>query len=96
MSKADSRTRGTTGEGSRQVGRRSISRQGADVATDIRPEVLIHRARRDVAEFMFDPANDLAWAGGITASTPNQPGPRGGGDGRTHREIPWAHVQLQL
>ena len=24
---------------------------------------------------MFDPANDLAWTGGITASTPAQPGP---------------------
>lgn len=24
---------------------------------------------------MFDPANDLAWTGGITASTPARPGP---------------------
>src|SRR5664279_2554498 len=48
---------------------------GADVLIDIRPEVVIHRARTDVAAFMFDPANDLAWTGGITASTPNQPGP---------------------
>lgn len=47
----------------------------ADVLIDIRPEVVIHRARTDVAAFMFDPANDLAWTGGITASTPNQPGP---------------------
>ena len=45
------------------------------MAIDIRPEVLIHRARPDVAAFMFDPANDLAWTGGITASTPAQPGP---------------------
>jgi len=45
------------------------------VAINIRPEVLIHRARPDVAAFMFDPANDLAWTGGITASTPAQPGP---------------------
>ena len=49
--------------------------KGAGVAIDIRPEVLIHRARPDVAAFMFDPANDLAWTGGITASTPAQPGP---------------------
>ena len=45
------------------------------MAIDIRPEVLIHRARPDVAGFMFDPANDLAWTGGMTASTPAQPGP---------------------
>jgi hypothetical protein len=38
------------------------------VAIDIRPEVLIHRTRPDVASFMFNPANDLAWTGGITAS----------------------------
>jgi len=42
---------------------------------DVRPEVLIHRARPEVAAFMFDPANDLAWTGGITASRPAQPGP---------------------
>jgi hypothetical protein len=28
-----------------------------------------------VAAFMFDPANDLRWTGGITASRPAQPGP---------------------
>ena len=33
--------------------------KGAGVAIDIRPEVLIHRARPDVAAFMFDPANML-------------------------------------
>jgi hypothetical protein len=42
---------------------------------DIRPEVLVHRSRHDVAEYMFDPANDLAWTGGITASRPARPGP---------------------
>jgi hypothetical protein len=52
-----------------------MTREGADVAIDIRPEVLIHRSRRDVAAFMFDPANDLAWTGGITASIPARPGP---------------------
>jgi hypothetical protein len=45
------------------------------VAVDIRPTVLIRRPRHDVAEFMFDPRNDLRWTGGITSSTPAQPGP---------------------
>jgi hypothetical protein len=42
---------------------------------DVRPAVLVRRARREVAAFMFDPANDLRWTGGITASRPAQPGP---------------------
>src|SRR5664279_1526997 len=42
---------------------------------DVRPEMLVHRPRPDVAAFMFDHANDLAWTGGITASRPAQPGP---------------------
>jgi hypothetical protein len=29
------------------------------VAVDVRPVVLIHRPRNEVAAFMFDPANDL-------------------------------------
>ena len=45
------------------------------MAVDVRPEVLVHRPRPDVAAYMFDPANDLAWTGGITASRPTQPGP---------------------
>ena len=45
------------------------------MAVDVRPAVLVHRPRRDVAAFMFDPGNDLRWTGGITASTPAQPGP---------------------
>lgn len=45
------------------------------MAVDVRPAVVIRRARGDVAAFMFDPANDLRWTGGITASTPAQPGP---------------------
>ncbi|HEY5149443.1 MAG TPA: hypothetical protein VIJ23_06415 [Mycobacterium sp.] len=44
------------------------------MAIDVRPEVLVHRPRPDVAVFMFDPANDLTWTGGITASRPAQPG----------------------
>jgi hypothetical protein len=43
-------------------------------SVDVRPEVLIRRPRSEVAAFMFDPANDLAWTGGITSSTPTQPG----------------------
>jgi hypothetical protein len=45
------------------------------MAVDVRPEVVIRRTRRDVAAFMFDPANDLKWTGGITASRPAQDGP---------------------
>ena len=45
------------------------------MAVDVRPEVLVHRPRAEVAAFMFDPANDLRWTGGITASRPAQPGP---------------------
>ncbi|MGZ4427764.1 MAG: SRPBCC family protein [Nocardioidaceae bacterium] len=42
---------------------------------DVRPTQLIRRPRGEVAAFMFDPANDLAWTGGITSSRPMQPGP---------------------
>ena len=45
------------------------------MTVDVRPEVLVRRPRAEVAAFMFDPANDLRWTGGITASTPAQPGP---------------------
>src|SRR5947209_3464147 len=45
------------------------------MAVDVRPAVLVHRPRGDVAAFMFDPGNDLRWSGGITSSTPAQPGP---------------------
>ena len=45
------------------------------MAVDVRPAVLVHRPRGDVAAFMFDPGNDLRWTGGITSSTPAQPGP---------------------
>jgi hypothetical protein len=44
-------------------------------SVDVRPEVVIRRPRSEIAAFMFDPANDLAWTGGITSSTPAQPGP---------------------
>lgn len=45
------------------------------MAIDVCPTVLVRRPRPDVAAFMFDPANDLRWTGGITASKPAQPGP---------------------
>lgn len=45
------------------------------MTVDVTPSVLIHRAPAEVAAFMFDPANDLRWTGGITASTPARPGP---------------------
>lgn len=45
------------------------------MGVDVRPTVLVRRPRADVAAFMFDPANDLRWTGGITSSTPSQPGP---------------------
>jgi hypothetical protein len=45
------------------------------MAVDVRPSVLVHRPPNEVAAFMFDPGNDLRWTGGITASTPAQPGP---------------------
>lgn len=45
------------------------------MTVDVRPEVRIRRPRAEVAAFMFDPRNDLAWTGGITGSRPAQPGP---------------------
>ncbi|MEP7193942.1 MAG: SRPBCC family protein [Actinomycetota bacterium] len=45
------------------------------MAVDVRPVVLVHRPRDEVAAFMFDPRNDLRWTGGITSSRPAQPGP---------------------
>lgn len=44
------------------------------MAVDVRPVVLVHRPRGEVAAFMFDPHNDLRWTGGITSSRPAQPG----------------------
>jgi hypothetical protein len=44
------------------------------MAVDVRPTIVIRRPRPEVAAFMFDPANDTAWTGGITDSRPMQPG----------------------
>jgi hypothetical protein len=49
------------------------------MTVDVGPSVAVHRPRAEVAAFMFDPANDLRWTGGITASTPARPGPLVGG-----------------
>lgn len=45
------------------------------MTVDVKPSVLVHRSPTEVAAFMFEPANDLRWTGGITASTTAQPGP---------------------
>jgi hypothetical protein len=45
------------------------------MAVDVRPTVVVHRPRAAVAAFMFDPANDLRWTGGIRDSRPTRPGP---------------------
>jgi hypothetical protein len=45
------------------------------MTVDVHPSVVVHRSPAEVAAFMFDPGNDLRWTGGITASTPAQPGP---------------------
>ena len=45
------------------------------MTVDVRPEVVVQRPRNEVAAFMFDPANDLRWTGGITASRPSRDGP---------------------
>src|SRR6266487_6185790 len=45
------------------------------MAVDVRPEVLVRRPRAEGAAFMFAPAKDLKWTGGITSSRPAQPGP---------------------
>jgi hypothetical protein len=44
-------------------------------AVDVREVVVVRRPRSAVAAFMFDPAHDLTWTGGITSSEPAQPGP---------------------
>ncbi len=51
------------------------SRTDRGATVDVRPTVLVHRTRAEVAAFMFDPANDLAWTGGISSSRPARPGP---------------------
>ncbi len=42
---------------------------------DVRPEVIVRRPRRDVAAFMFDPANDARWTGGLVSAKSLTHGP---------------------
>lgn len=44
------------------------------MTVDVRPTQVIRRPRPDVAAYMFDPAHDTEWTGGITDSRPDQPG----------------------
>jgi hypothetical protein len=44
------------------------------MSVDVRPEIVVRKPRAEVAAYMFDPANDLAWTGGITASRPERLG----------------------
>ncbi|HEY7487300.1 MAG TPA: SRPBCC family protein [Streptosporangiaceae bacterium] len=45
------------------------------MSVEVRPEIVVRRKRTDVAAYMFDPAHDMEWTGGITSSRPAQPGP---------------------
>ncbi|WP_431930952.1 hypothetical protein [Nonomuraea jabiensis] len=44
------------------------------MSIEVSPQVVVRRERTEVAAYMFDPAHDLEWTGGITASRPAQPG----------------------
>ena len=44
------------------------------MATDVRVELSIARARADIAAYMFDPGNDAAWTTGVVAVNPLTPG----------------------
>ena len=44
------------------------------MSIDVKPEVIIAKPRGEVAAFMFDPANDAIWTGGVVESKPLQPG----------------------
>lgn len=45
------------------------------MSVDVRAEVRIARPRRDVAAFMFEPANDAIWTTGVVECKPLAPGP---------------------
>ena len=40
------------------------------VVVDVRPVLLVHRPRNEVAAFMFDPRNDAAWTTGVVSARP--------------------------
>jgi hypothetical protein len=44
------------------------------MATDVRVELPIARARADIAAYMFDPSNDAEWTSGVIAVNPLTPG----------------------
>lgn len=44
------------------------------MATDVRVELEIPRARPEVAAYMFDPSHDAAWTSGVVAVNPLTPG----------------------
>jgi hypothetical protein len=44
------------------------------MATDVRVELVIPRARAQVAAYMFDPRNDARWTTGVIAVNPLTPG----------------------
>lgn len=44
------------------------------MSVEVSPQVVVRRVRAEVAAYMFDPAHDVEWTGGITASRPAQPG----------------------
>ncbi|MGP4101176.1 SRPBCC family protein [Nonomuraea sp. KM90] len=50
------------------------------MSVEVSPRVVVRRERAEVAAYMFDPAHDLEWTGGITASRPARPGPLRTGD----------------
>lgn len=45
------------------------------MSVDITAEVLISRARPEVAAYMFDPRHDAAWTGGLVDAKPLTDGP---------------------
>jgi hypothetical protein len=44
------------------------------MAIDVQVEVIVRRARAEVAEFMFDPKNDAIWTTGVVECRPRQEG----------------------
>jgi hypothetical protein len=40
------------------------------MSIDVERQVLVKRARAEVAAYMFDPRNDAAWTTGVVASRP--------------------------
>jgi hypothetical protein len=47
---------------------------GKRLSVDVICDIVVRRTRKYVADFMFDPQNDIAWTTGITDSKPRQEG----------------------